>query len=142
MVDLSPRAIRTGHGYPAGKPPAEFSLAADSRIVKANEHLLPRGSFFRIRHHARGRYRPGTDARRVHAGTQKEAVDSAPLALQIFTNRYTGGVDTYLQVITAQTTALSNERNDADILRRRMDASVLLIKALGGGWNAANLPKL
>jgi len=73
---------------------------------------------------------------------QSEAVDSAQQALQIFTNRYTGGVDTYLQVITAQTTALSNERNDVDILRRRMDASVLLIKALGGGWNAANLPKL
>jgi outer membrane protein TolC len=45
-------------------------------------------------------------------------------------------------VITAQTIALSNQRNDVDILRRRMDASVLLIKALGGGWNAANLPKV
>jgi NodT family efflux transporter outer membrane factor (OMF) lipoprotein len=72
---------------------------------------------------------------------QKEAVDSAQESLQLFTNRYTGGVDTYLQVITAQTIALSNERNDVDILRRRMDASVLLIKALGGGWNVANLPK-
>jgi len=45
-------------------------------------------------------------------------------------------------VITAQTIALSNERNDVDILRRRMDASVLLVKALGGGWSVANLPKL
>ena len=51
-----------------------------------------------------------------------------------------GGVDTYLQVITAQTIELANERNDIDILRRRLDASVLLIKALGGGWNASNLP--
>jgi outer membrane protein TolC len=76
------------------------------------------------------------------ARQQKEAVDSAQQSLQIFTNRYTGGVDTYLQVITAQTIALSNERNDVDILRRRMDASVLLVKALGGGWNVANLPKL
>jgi outer membrane protein TolC len=75
------------------------------------------------------------------AKQQKEAVDSAQQSLQIFTTRYTGGVDTYLQVITAQTIALSNERNDVDILRRRMDASVLLIKALGGGWNVANLPK-
>ena len=72
---------------------------------------------------------------------QKEAVDSAQESLQLFTTRYTGGVDTYLQVITAQTIALSNERNDVDILRRRMDASVLLIKALGGGWNVADLPK-
>jgi NodT family efflux transporter outer membrane factor (OMF) lipoprotein len=76
------------------------------------------------------------------AKQQREAVDSAQQSLEIFTTRYTGGVDTYLQVITAQTIALSNERNDVDILRRRMDASVLLIKALGGGWNAANLPKL
>ena len=52
------------------------------------------------------------------------------------------GVDTYLQVITAQTAALSNERNQVDILRRRMDASVLLVKALGGGWNIADLPTL
>jgi len=51
-------------------------------------------------------------------------------------------VDTYLQVITAQTAALSNERNGIDIMRRRMDASVLLIKALGGGWNQSSLPKL
>ena len=69
-------------------------------------------------------------------------MDAAQQALQIFTTRYTGGVDTYLQVITAQTTALSKERNDVDILRRRMDASVLLIKALGGGWDASKLPKL
>ena len=45
-------------------------------------------------------------------------------------------------MITAQTIALGNERNDVDILRRRMDASVLLVKALGGGWNVNQLPKL
>ncbi|HTZ50001.1 MAG TPA: efflux transporter outer membrane subunit [Verrucomicrobiae bacterium] len=72
---------------------------------------------------------------------QQEAVSSAEESLQLFTNRYKGGVDTYLQVINAQTTALSNERNNVDILRRRMDASVLLIKALGGGWNVSELPK-
>jgi outer membrane protein TolC len=43
-------------------------------------------------------------------------------------------------VVTAQGTALANERLAVDILRRRMDASVLLIKALGGGWDAAKLP--
>jgi outer membrane protein TolC len=62
--------------------------------------------------------------------------------LQIFTQRYIGGADPYLQVLTAQTIALQNERNDVDILRRRMDASVLLIKALGGGWNVSELPKI
>jgi len=51
-------------------------------------------------------------------------------------------VDTYLQVVTAQTFALTNERNAVDILRRRIDASVLLIKALGGDWQVADLPSL
>ena len=71
---------------------------------------------------------------------QKQAIASSEESLQLFTNRYKGGVDTYLQVITAQTIELANERNDIDIQRRRLDASVLLIKALGGGWNASNLP--
>ena len=73
---------------------------------------------------------------------QGDAVASARESLQIFINRYQGGVDNYLQVITAQTTTLTNERNEIDIQRRRMDASVLLVKALGGGWNTSNLPSL
>jgi NodT family efflux transporter outer membrane factor (OMF) lipoprotein len=76
------------------------------------------------------------------AQQQKDATSSAQETLQLFTNRYKGGVDTYLQVVTAQTASLANERNDVDILRRRMDASVLLIKAVGGGWNVTNLPSL
>ena len=76
------------------------------------------------------------------AEQQREATASAQESLELFTNRYTGGLDPYLQVITAQTIALGNERNDVDILRRQMDASVLLVKALGGGWNVSQLPKL
>lgn len=76
------------------------------------------------------------------AEQQHRATASAQESLQLFTNRYEGGVDNYLQVITAQTIALANERNDIDIGRRRMDASVLLVKALGGGWDTAQLPKL
>jgi NodT family efflux transporter outer membrane factor (OMF) lipoprotein len=71
---------------------------------------------------------------------QREATSSAQESERIFNNRYVGGVDTYLQVITAQTSALNNEHNDIDILRRRMDASVLLIKVLGGGWDRTQLP--
>jgi NodT family efflux transporter outer membrane factor (OMF) lipoprotein len=74
------------------------------------------------------------------AQQQDQAVASSKDSLQLFTNRYRGGVDTYLQVITAETTELANERNAVDILRRRMDASVLLVKALGGGWDISNLP--
>ena len=67
---------------------------------------------------------------------------AAERSLQLSTNRYTGGLVTYLEVVTAQGTALTNERVSVDILRRRMDASVLLIKALGGGWDTSKLPKL
>jgi outer membrane protein TolC len=73
------------------------------------------------------------------AQEQRRAVESAQLSLQLFTNRYRGGVDNYLQVITAQTVTLTNQRTEIDILRRRMDASVLLVKALGGGWDVTEL---
>ena len=74
--------------------------------------------------------------------TTTQATASAADTLQLFTNRYIGGVDNYLQVITAQTVLLTNQRNDIDIQRRRMDASVLLVKAVGGGWDTTQLPKL
>jgi NodT family efflux transporter outer membrane factor (OMF) lipoprotein len=72
---------------------------------------------------------------------EDEAVESARNSLRIFDNRYRGGLDNYLQVITAQTAYLDNERNQVDIRRRRMAATVLLVKALGGGWTAATLPQ-
>ena len=75
------------------------------------------------------------------AQQQRRAVESALLSVQLFTNRYQGGADSYLPVIVAQTTALANQRNEIDILRRRLDASVLLVKAVGGGWDVAELPK-
>jgi len=77
----------------------------------------------------------------TEAKQQHEATASAQESLQLFTNRYEGGVDNYLQVITAQTIALADERNDIDIQRRRIDASVLLVKAVGGGWDESQLPK-
>jgi NodT family efflux transporter outer membrane factor (OMF) lipoprotein len=73
---------------------------------------------------------------------QRVATASAEKSLQFSENRYAGGLDTYLQVVIWQTAALANERNDIDIMRRRLEANVLLIKALGGGWNVSKLPKL
>jgi NodT family efflux transporter outer membrane factor (OMF) lipoprotein len=73
---------------------------------------------------------------------QRAAVAEARRGVEIFTNRYQFGADPYLQVVSAQTIELLNERNEVDILRRRMDASVLLIKALGGGWDASKLPQI
>jgi outer membrane protein TolC len=74
------------------------------------------------------------------AQQQREATTSVEESLRLFTNRYRGGVDNYLQVITAQTVLLTNQRNDIDIQRRRMDASVLLVKAVGGRWDVSQLP--
>jgi NodT family efflux transporter outer membrane factor (OMF) lipoprotein len=76
------------------------------------------------------------------AQQQHEATASAEQSLDLFTTRYEGGVDTYLQVVTWQTAALTNERNDLDIMQRRLDASVLLIKALGGGWDTTKFPHI
>jgi len=73
------------------------------------------------------------------SNTQTAAVAAAEHSLTLSSNRYRGGVTTYLEVITAQTTALANERTAVQISGRRMVDSVLLIKALGGGWNAASL---
>lgn len=78
----------------------------------------------------------------TEAQQQRDATASAEEALGLFRTRYEGGVDTYLQVITSQTIALQNQRNEIDILRRRLDASVLLVKAVGGGWNVSQLPKV
>jgi outer membrane protein TolC len=74
------------------------------------------------------------------ATQQDQAVQEAQSDVSLFTASYEGGADPYLQVVTAQTTLLFNQRNEIDILRRQMDASVLLVKAVGGGWNASQLP--
>ena len=74
------------------------------------------------------------------AKTQDAAVKASQNSLQLSTNRYKGGVSNYLEVITAQSTALTDQRAAVDILRRRVAAAVLLIKAVGGGWDASQLP--
>jgi NodT family efflux transporter outer membrane factor (OMF) lipoprotein len=77
----------------------------------------------------------------IEAGQQHDATASAQQSLDLFNIRYEDGVDTYLQVITWQTALLENERNDIDITQRRFESSVLLVKALGGGWDASQLPQ-
>jgi len=74
------------------------------------------------------------------AAAEDAAVADAEESLAISTDQYKQGIATYLQVITAQTFALQDEKAAVDILTRRMTASVLLIEALGGGWDASQLP--
>jgi NodT family efflux transporter outer membrane factor (OMF) lipoprotein len=73
---------------------------------------------------------------------QHRATAAALDSLNTFEARYEGGLELYLEVVTSQTVALANQRNDIDLMRRQLDASVLLIKALGGGWNTQQLPTL
>ena len=75
------------------------------------------------------------------AEVEDRAVKAANQSLTISTDQYKGGIASYLQVITAQTAALQDERTAVALLTRRMTASVLLIEALGGGWDASQLPK-
>jgi NodT family efflux transporter outer membrane factor (OMF) lipoprotein len=77
----------------------------------------------------------------IEARQQHDATASAQQSLDLFNTRYEDGVDTYLQVITWQTALLQNQRNDIEIMQRRFEASVLLVKALGGGWDASQLPQ-
>ena len=74
------------------------------------------------------------------AAIQQRAVEAAERSLAQATNRYRGGLVSYLEVTFAQSVALANERIAVQLLTRRMTASVLLIKALGGGWNMSMLP--
>ncbi|WP_233865550.1 efflux transporter outer membrane subunit [Paraburkholderia adhaesiva] len=74
------------------------------------------------------------------AYAQDRAVAAARRTLAIVENRYRSGAITYLDVVVAQTTTLTNERQAVTIARRRMAASVALVKALGGGWSMAALP--
>jgi NodT family efflux transporter outer membrane factor (OMF) lipoprotein len=71
---------------------------------------------------------------------QAAAVASAEQSLTLSVNRYKGGVVAYLEVLTAQNVALSAKQTAIDIFRRRLSASVLLVKALGGGWAGLEKP--
>jgi outer membrane protein TolC len=71
---------------------------------------------------------------------QDEAVKGAQESLKLETDQYKAGTVSYLNVITTQTIALSNEITAVGILSRRMTAAVQLVRALGGGWNASSLP--
>jgi NodT family efflux transporter outer membrane factor (OMF) lipoprotein len=70
------------------------------------------------------------------AGVRKEALDAARDSLRLTSNQYKAGLIGYLDVVNVQTTALSNERSVLTLLQSRLIASVQLIAALGGGWNA------
>ncbi|MGA3188282.1 MAG: efflux transporter outer membrane subunit [Bryobacteraceae bacterium] len=76
----------------------------------------------------------------LEARQQAVAVTAAERALELAINQYQGGITAYLQVITAQATALANEQTAVQLLTRRMTACVSLIQAIGGDFNVSGLP--
>jgi NodT family efflux transporter outer membrane factor (OMF) lipoprotein len=74
------------------------------------------------------------------ADTQQRAVLASQKYLELSLTRYRGGITSYLEVTTAQSAALTDEVTAVNILGRRMTSAVLLIQALGGGWDRSSLP--
>ena len=81
----------------------------------------------------------GLDSLSRAAQTQSAAVADARRALDIANDRYVGGLTTFLDVITAQSVLLTNQRLSTQLLGQQMVTSVLLVKALGGGWDAYSI---
>ena len=74
------------------------------------------------------------------ARVQADAVEASRQAVELTLNQYKAGTVNYLNVVAVQTAQLTNERTATSILGRRLTAAVTLVKALGGGWSAAELP--
>jgi len=75
------------------------------------------------------------------SGVQQKAVESAQHSLDISNQRYKGGVTSYLEVLTAETALLQNQRTAVNLQTRQFVASVGLVRALGGGWDTGQMPK-
>jgi NodT family efflux transporter outer membrane factor (OMF) lipoprotein len=72
---------------------------------------------------------------------EAKAVAAAQRSFNVSNQRYKGGVTSYLEVLTAEDTLLSNQRTLTDLETRQFAGTVLLIRALGGGWDTTQLPK-
>ncbi len=81
----------------------------------------------------------GLNALSSASESQGRAVADAERSLSLANTRYTGGLVTYLDVITAEEQALTNERLATQLLGQRLVTSVYLVKALGGGWDSASI---
>ncbi|MGH9738680.1 MAG: efflux transporter outer membrane subunit [Candidatus Acidiferrales bacterium] len=79
---------------------------------------------------------------RNEAKVEDAAIAAAQHSLDLSNTRYKGGVTSYLEVTTAESAALNDERTAVNIATQRMTASVLLIKALGGSWSVSQIPRM
>jgi len=75
------------------------------------------------------------------ADVQEKTVADAHAAVTIFLNQYKAGTVSYLSVVSAQTSELSNQLSALSVRKQRLTAAATLIKALGGSWEATELNK-
>jgi NodT family efflux transporter outer membrane factor (OMF) lipoprotein len=75
------------------------------------------------------------------AGVQEQAVDSAQRTFDLANRRYTGGVTSYLEVLTAEQILIQDQETAISLTTRQFQASVSLIRSLGGGWDSTKLPQ-
>ena len=75
------------------------------------------------------------------SGVEQQAVDAAQHSFDLSNQRFKGGVTSYLEVLTAESTLLQNQRTAVDLQTRQFVSSVGLVRALGGGWDESQLPK-
>jgi len=116
-----------------GAQTAEARAAYDASVASYRQTVL--GAFQDVEDNMAALRILETEARE-----QADAVRAAERSLSLTTNQYRAGIVSYLNVVVAQTAALTSEQTGAGIAGRRLAASVLLVKALGGGWSADRLP--
>ena len=121
--------------FDAGRRRAQVDLAQAAYDATVANYRQTRTSFQQVEDNLAALRVLANEAR-----AEDEAVQAAQRSLDISTYQYKAGTVSYLQVITSQTIALQDEVSAVNILTRRMVASVLLIEALGGGWDASTLP--
>ena len=112
---------------------AEAEAAYDSTVAAYRENVL---TAFRDVEDNLAALRILSD----EAAQQNIAVESAQRSVDLALERYRGGIAIYTEVITTQNALLADQRVAIGVRTRRMDASVLLVKALGGGWDVSQLP--
>ena len=109
--------------------PAYSGTVIEDIIARVNDQVISKSDFERAQQQLE-----------QESQQQAAAVTAAERSLELAINQYQGGITAYLQVITAQAIALSNEETAVQLLTKRMVACVSLIQAIGGDFNVAGLP--
>jgi NodT family efflux transporter outer membrane factor (OMF) lipoprotein len=112
---------------------AQFRAEYDSAVARYRQTVL--GAFQQVEDNLAALRLLGTQVEQ-----QETAVKSSERYLDLANDRYKLGIDSYLNVITAQTTYLLNRQTLVNLRMQQMAATVLLVEGIGGGWDASQMP--